>query len=271
MKKGMVLAAVLVVLTVGGIGWAANGDVGVDVDATWVSKYIWRGIDRLDDKAAFQPSINVNVGSGFSVGVWASYAGSSKDGGSISTVNATEFNYILTYNGSAFTGETHQVDYAVNWIYYDFIDEPDNVADIQEFNVTTAFPQICPGGVVPRYTAVYIWPAESKGPSNGATGWIHVFGVDYDLVLGEVIPNNPEQVLTFSWDITYNDGAGVTGRPDVLNPDHDWSHMTWGVSTDIACPFGGTFRPGLYYQTSMEDTVNSEDELWTGLSYTLSF
>ncbi len=271
MKKGMILEVVVVVVAIGGIGWAAEGDIGVDVDVTWVSKYIWRGFDLLDDKAAFQPSINVDLGHGFSVGVWASYAGSSKGGGSISTVNATELDYILTYNNSAFAGEAYQMDYAVNWIYYDLIDMPSKDADLQEINVALAFPQICPGGIVPRYTAIYIWPAQGGGLANGATGWLHQFGVDYDIAVGEIIPNNPEQVFTFSWDITYNDGAGATGRTDRLNPDHDWSHMTWGLSTEIACPFGGTFRPGIYYQTSMEDTVNTEDEFWTGLSYTLSF
>ncbi len=276
MKKGLILAVAVVVFAIGGIGWAAEGDIGVDIDATWVSKYIWRGFDLLDDKAAFQPSISVDLfGSGFSVGVWGSYAGSSKGGGSISTVNATELDYFITYNNSAFAGEAHQMDYAVTWLYYDLIDMPSKDADLQEINVALAFPQICPGGIVPRYTAIYIWSAEGGGLANGATGWLHQMGLDYDIVLGEIIPNNPEQIITFSWDITYNDGAGLTGTTNgglmPTDVDHDWSHMTWGLSTEVACPFGGTFRPCIYYQTSMEDTVNPEDEFWTGLSYTLSF
>ncbi len=270
MKNG-IFAVAVVVFAIGGVGWAAEGGIGVDVDVAWVSKYIWRGFDRLGDKAAFQPSINVDLTSGFSVGVWSSYAGSSKGGGGISTVDATELRYILTYDNIAFAGETYQMDYAVSWIYYDFIDRPSKAADFHEINVALAFPQICPGGIVPRYMAAYLWPAEGGGPANGVTGWMHQFGVDYDIVVGEIIPNNPEQVFTFSWDITYNDGAGATGRPDRLNPDHDWSHMTWGLSTEVACPFGGTFRPGIYYQVSMEDTVNKQDEFWTGVSYTLSF
>ena len=270
MKKG-IFAVAVVVFAIGGIGWAAEGDIGITVDATWVSKYIWRGFDFLDDKAAFQPSISLDLGHGFSTTVFASYAGSSKGGGSVSTVNATEYDYILTYNNSAFAGESYQMDYAVNWLYYDFIDMSTKDADFQEINVAIAFPQICPGGLVPRYMAAYVWPAKGGGQANGVTGWMHQMGVDYDIVLGEIIPNNPEQVITFSWDITYNDGAGAIGRSDRLNPDHDWSHMTWGLATEIAAPFGGTFRPGIYYQTSMEDTVNPEDEFWTGLSYTLSF
>ena len=274
MQKGFLTVAV-VVFAIGSIGWAEVGGIGVDIDATWVSKYIWRGFDLLDDKAAFQPSIILDFGSGFSAGVWASYAGSSKGGGSLSTVDATEFDYFLTYSGSAFTGEAYQMDYAVSWLYYDYIDQPSSAADAYEINVATAFPQLCPFGIVPRYTAIYLWPAESRGASNGLVGWMHQFGIDYDIVLGEVIPNNPEQVITFSADILYNDGAGLAGTTNggatPTDVDHDWSHIVWGLTTEIAAPFGGTFRPGVYYQTSMEDTVNTEDEFWTGLSYTLGF
>jgi len=70
---------------------AQQGDLGVTVDATWVSKYIWRGFDVLDDKAAFQPSIDFDLwDTGFHFTIWTSWAGASKNGGSISTVNKEE-------------------------------------------------------------------------------------------------------------------------------------------------------------------------------------
>jgi hypothetical protein len=73
--------------------------------------------------------------------------------------------------------------------------------------------------------------------------------------------NNP---LVFSWDITYNDGQGAS------TIDHDWSHITWGLSTsfDAGC---GTLTPALYYQTSMEKSINPEDEFWVGVSYGFDF
>lgn len=273
MKKGLVFTALLI-LTVTGF-CQAQGDLGIEVDATWVSKYIWRGYDVLDDKAAFQPSVSIDLfDTGFSFTVWASYPGSSKGGASNSTVNLTEYDYILTYSNSAFEGEAHQLDYAVNWIYYDLIENASKTSDFQELNIAVAMPQICGFGIVPHYTAAYLWTAKGGGVSNTVGGWIHEIGLDYNLVLGEIIPNNPEQILTFSWDITYNGGAGaISTNPAVSAPavDHDWSHMTFGLSTEFVDPFGGKIRPGVYWQKSMEDTVNNEDELWTGLSYTLSF
>jgi len=96
MKKLMVLVIVMVVLGAAGVGYAAEDKLGIDVDVTWVSKYIWRGFDKLDDKAAFQPSINLDLGSGFSANVWTSQAGSSGSSG-LSTVDAEEWNYTLAY------------------------------------------------------------------------------------------------------------------------------------------------------------------------------
>jgi hypothetical protein len=34
---------------------------------------------------------------------------------------------------------------------------------------------------------------------------------------------------------------------------------------------GAKITPAVWYQTSMEDTVNKNDEFWGGLSYTLTF
>ena len=103
-------------------------------------------------------------------------------------------------------------------------------------------------------------------------GFIHVLGLGYDFTVPGFLPDAPEQTLSFTWDVTYNDGtgSGLGAFPTGSDVDHDWSHMLWGVSTAIEC-YPGTFTPALYYQTSMDDSVNDEDEFWVGLSYTVSF
>jgi len=266
MKKSIILAS-LVGLLIGGIAVAAeDGQYGVTLNTTWVSKYIWRGIDVLDDKAAIQPSISMDLGSGFSATVWASWAGASQNGGSKSTVNADEMDYILSYGNSVYEGETYATDYSLNWVYYDFTDQPSKAADAQEINASFAMPNLCPHGVVPSYTIVKMWAAKSNGDAGEVGGWIHVLGLDYGLTVPGFLENNPEQTIDLHWDLTYNGSAGATAE----GVDHDWSHMTFGASTDIALG-SGTFRPGVFYQVSMEDTVNNEDELYTGVSYSLSF
>jgi hypothetical protein len=269
MKKGIIAVTVMMLFSMAGVGYAVEteyGELGVDVDATWVSKYIFRGIDKLDDKAAFQPSINLDLfDTGFSFNLWSSFAGSSKGGGSTSTVDAEEWRYALTYAGSVLDGEQCQTNYAVSWIYYDYPDMASKDADSQEFNLALSWPELCPAGIVPSYTVLYNWPAEGGGATHRATaGYIHVIGLGYDLTVPGFLPDNPEQVISLSAAATYNDGTYGAGI------DHDWSHILWGVSTEIEMPYG-TLTPALYYQTSMDDSVNTEDEFWVGVSYGFSF
>ena len=59
-KQGILLAA-LVLFGVVGLAQSQEQPLGVTADATWVSKYLWYGVDLLDDKAAFQPSVDVDL------------------------------------------------------------------------------------------------------------------------------------------------------------------------------------------------------------------
>ncbi len=247
-------------------GFAADGDLGIDIDATWVSKYIWCGFDKYNDKAAFQPSINFDLwGSGVSFNVWASYPGASGSDptGTSGNVNKTEMDYTLTYANTVFDGETYKTDYAVSWVYYDYPETTTNAADAQEFNIALEWHDLCPAGITPHYVYAYLWTAKGGGPyaATEPEGSAHIFGLTYDFELPSVV----DLPFSVSVDAVYNDGMG---RRTV---DHDWSHIVWGLSTSIDCPMGGTISPAIYYQTSMEDTVNPNDELWTGVSYSYSF
>ncbi|RKY11694.1 MAG: hypothetical protein DRP65_03490, partial [Planctomycetota bacterium] len=184
-----------------------------------------------------------------------------------------EWRYILTYANSVLDGEQCQTDYALSYVYYDYPDMASWQGDTQEFNLALSWPNLCPMGIVPSYIIIDSWPTHGGtrnagkggvGGNRATAGFIHVFGLNYGLPVEGFLPNNPEQVLDLSWNITYNDGTyGST-------VDHDWSHMVWGISTDIDLPYG-TLTPAVYYQNSMEDTVNNQDEFWCGLSYGFSF
>jgi len=267
MKTGIIAVTVMMLFSMAGVGYAVEteyGELGIDVDATWVSKYIFRGIDKLDDKAAFQPSINLDFfDTGLSFNLWSSFAGSSGTS-TTSTVNAEEWRYALTYANSVLDGEQCKTNYAVSWVYYDYPDMATRDADSQEFNVALSWPEICPAGVVPSYAVICNWPSKGGGLVRETAGFIHVFGLGYDYTVPGFLPDNPEQVLSFSAAFVYNDGTyGST-------VDHDWSHILWGFSTPIDLPYG-TLTPAVYYQTSMDDSVNTEDEFWCGISYGFKF
>ena len=156
MNKARILLITGILLCVAGISQAQEADgakLGIDVDTTFVSKYIWHGFDLLDDKGAFQPSVNVDLwGTGLSVNFWGSIplsAGYSSSGG-FSRVDATELDYTIAYDCTIFDDEAYATDVTTNWIYYDFIDQASRTGDAQEFGLGFSWPNICPFGLVPQ-------------------------------------------------------------------------------------------------------------------------
>lgn len=239
------------------IAVGAAGPLGVDLDATYVSKYMWRGYDLFNDRGAFQPSINADLfGTGFSANVWASIpAGSGSE-------DLTELDYTLSYAFSLFADEAYALDICANYIYFDYI-KLNHMADCHEIGVGASMPnliRVADIALVPSYYMGHIWP-NSSGVDDVA-GAFHVLGLGFDLPVSTPITSGAPLVLSFAADITYNDGA--------FGADHDWSHSTFGVSTSL--PFGpGTLTPFVNYQVSMDDSVNTENELWSGMSLTFSF
>ena len=259
MKKMMLLVMLLVA---SGAAWAAEGKLGTEVDLTWASKFIWRGLDVGDNKAAFQPSVNFDLwGSGFSTKIWGTWLGGPTNGAE-AAVPTEKLEYSLTYANSLNKGDTMQVDYALTYTYADYYAHNSSLHDYQDLAATVALPKIH-GCFVPHYTLAYSWsgrPGPTTGWLNsGSEGFVHIVGFDYNFKVSE-------QPLTFSANAIYNDGT--YGE----NVDHDWSHIVWGLSTSFKCPAtGGKFIPAIYYQTSMDDSVNPNDEFWTTLSYKINF
>jgi len=231
------------------------------LDATYVTKYIWRGFDVLDDKAAFQPSANLALENGLFFNVWGSVAGSSKGDGSVSTVNANEIDYTVGY-ANTFGEDCFVTNYSIGWRLYDYPSMASNDADMQEGFVELAWPNLIGNGFTPKYAYYHMWASEGSGAVRGNGGPIHVLGTDYSWTF----EGAPELPMTFGSYAVFNDGTG--GQ----SVDHDWSHILWGLSTNFRCPLtNAKITPGLWYQTSMEDTVNKSDEFWSSLSYTLTF
>jgi uncharacterized protein (TIGR02001 family) len=259
-KKGILLAAVIL-LSAAGLVQAQEGELGVTLDVTYVSRYIWRGFDVYNNNtSAIQPSIDIDFYvTGFGVNIWSSRANAS------GFENAEELDITLYYYNSLFEGETYATDYRVGWLYYNYPDNPPSALDMQEFFAELSWPNICPAGIVPSYTIIRMWPATSNSSVSSADGWIHIVGLGYDWTVEGLLPETQEQTLHLSADLVYNDGAGGVAV------DHDWSHMLFGVSTDFEVADNLTFTPALYYQASMENTVNTQDEFWVGLSLKYKF
>jgi uncharacterized protein (TIGR02001 family) len=232
--------------------------LGIQLDVTWVSKYIWHGQDLYEGHAAFQPSITFDLyGSGFSVGVW----GSSACGGGF--VNSDELDYWAAYSNSLFKDTKFKTDFEVKWTYYDYTRISSDEADSEELDFSFSWPNIFPCGIVPNYTLSYLYSATSHSPAAALEmdGFMHTFGFTYDVNVPQVKLPLP---LKFSWDITYNDGQG--GK----DFGHEWAYTTFGLSSYIKCGPGG-FTPAIYFQKTMDKSTNPQDEIWCSFSYTLNF
>lgn len=274
MKKGILLATVML-LSTAGLVQAQEAELSGTIDITYLSSNIWRGFDYyVDDHSAFQTGIDLDLyGTGFGVNVswWRAISATFE--------NAERISLGLYYGNNFFEGENYVTNYKTGWVYYGFPDEPRSgsatgqAADMQEFFIALSWPEICPAGVVPSYTALTMWPSEGNSAASRNAGWAHVFGLGYDLTIPGLIPDIAEHILHLSAAAVYNDGVapGVVTGTTSGTIDHDWSHAVFGVSTDLDLGNNLTFTPGFYYQSSWEDTVNTQDEYWVSLSMKYAF
>lgn len=258
MKKVILLTAAILLSTT---AFAQEGELSGTVDVTWLSQYIWRGFEMYGEQSAIRPSIDLDLfDTGLGLNVLWIRANSTSNGSGHEA--GEELHYTLTYDNSLFENETYATNYQVGWTYYDF-PHVSSENDLQEMFATLSLPEICPEGVVPSYTIIKMWASEGLSPSREISGWFHVLGLDYDLTLEGLLPEIPEQILHLSAAMWYNGGAAAAGV------DHDWSHAVFGVSTDFDLGYDLTLRPGVYYQSSWDDSVNPSDEFWcsVGMSY----
>ena len=287
MKKKLMLLALIVCVVVPNLASAWNTimpdeEMGVELNAKFATKYLWRGIDLMGNKAAFMPSVTVDFSTitgieelkGFSGQVLAVYPGSSGMAtATTSMVNSTEYDYSVAYRGTCSQDGMVQTDYAVIYTYYDFIDQPTTAADAQEIALAFAWPNLCSAlgidamdKLVPTYMAAKIWRSKSNSTlAAGYDGWAHFFGLNYPVEFAGFLPgegNEENQIFDLSFEIVYNDGYAAA--------DHDWSHATWGIGTDVAMgPV--TFTPAIYYQATMDSSVNTEDEFYSTFNFKYAF
>jgi len=264
-KKGILLTAVIL-LSAAGLAQALEGELHGVLDFTYQSKYIWRGFDVYGDKSAIQPSIDLDLyQTGFGINIMTHRANSS------GYENGERWDYTVYYGNSVFEGETYATNYRLGYVYYNYPDSSShtkNSSDLQEMQLVLSWPEICPAGVVPSYVLVKLWPSNGGTLNGEASGWAHIFMLDYGLNLGTLIPDMPEQVLNLHTELVYNDGVDPRG----VGVDHEWSNIVFGVSTDFDLGNNLTFTPGLYHQVTMDDSVNDDkDETWVSLSVKYRF
>jgi len=267
-KQGFLLAALLMFCAV---GYAQAQELHGSFDLTYQTDYVWRGFDIFGDQSAVQTSLDLDLmGTGFGLNAIGHRANSS------GYETAERWDYNLYYQNMVNPDDPYALMYRVGWMYYNFPQMQDHVADLQEMHAILSMPKICPFGSIPSYVLVKLWPSSSgslvgsRSPLGGtASGWAHIFMLDYPLTVGGILPDTPEQVLNLHAEVVYNDGVGPPGN----NVDHDWTNAVFGVTTGIDLAENIVLTPGVYHQIAMDRSVNnsSENETWGTLSLTYKF
>lgn len=278
-----VLTGMALLFVIGGVmqAQAPDGELHGVVDVTYQSKYLWRGIDVYGDKSAFQPSVMLDLwGTGFGI----SAEGHRPNSSGFETQERWDFT--LFYKNAICPDEDFAMQYLFGWRYFYFPDDPlDGIPagssgeiDLQEIHAVFSWPKILQvEGLVPTYVLVKLWPAESDsfvgsqeipGLTRGGTasGFAHIFMLDYGFPIQGLTPDTPEQIIRLHSEAVFNDGVDPRG----IGVDHDWSNAVFGISTDFEMADNLNLTPGVYYQVTMDETINDDqDETWftLGLSY----
>lgn len=284
MKKWMILGwmVVLPALSLGQAadktGGAAPKSAGIEilgygldvegfVDLAYQSRYIWRGFDVYRDNNG---AVQLTAGLDFADSGFGALVSGHRAIGSGYEVQE-RWDYSLYYQNAVFKGEPFQTQFRLGWVYYNFPEFEADYADLQELHAVVSMPNITNiKGLVPSYVLVKLYPAHHGGApvAGNASGFAHIFMLDYAFPITGFLPTMPEQVIKLHSELVYNDGVSPM-RTDV---DHDWSNAVLGVSTDFDLGYGITLTPALYHQISMETTVNTDDsETWFTVSAKLVF
>lgn len=230
--------------------------LGVTLDVTYASKYISKGGRYFGSKSAICETLDIDLyDTGFGLLVHNRMANA---GG---FENKQKFKYGVYYHNSIFDDEVYKTRYKFTWHYEHYYEEPRNKSNKGECTFEFDWPELLPGGLVPDYTVWYAYPAGSHYDNRNSAGWLHRFGLGYDLS----VPELADRVFHLSASAWYRDGRGGPAK------DRDWSHATFGISTKFRLTENMSFLPALYYQSSWEDTVNTNDELYAKLSLRYKF
>jgi hypothetical protein len=265
MKKVIILGVLML------LGWtgsllAQTSDLHGAIGAEYSSKYVWRGFTLYGSKGAIHPFVDLDLfGSGFGLNVTGHIPNGSGQVNGVGLQQFEHWDYTLYYHNQLFSDQTYATNYMLGYVYYNYPELPSHGSrsiDLQEIHGLLSWPKLLGvEGLVPSYCLVKMWPSNSNTAIGNASGFAHIFMLDYGLRMQCPITNQ-ERVINLHSEVVYNDGVGPGGQ----NVDHDWSDAVFGVSTDVDLGSNLIFTPGLFHQVTMDKSVNNEKSVtWASL------
>jgi hypothetical protein len=245
---------------------------GFMVGATWDSQYIWRGFNVYGGDSAAHVLADLAL---WDTGFGISVVGHQNLSESIGDLQ--RWDGMAYYQNVLFAGEPLATNFRLGYVYYWYTKaNQGRTQDLMEGQLILSWPNLLPiKGLQPSYAFAYMWPgmkndwAESANPSFGknCTGMFQILMLDYAFTVPAVIPAMDDQVIKLHSELVYNGGLSPLGG----YVNSGLSDAVVGASTDFA--FGArrniVLTPAVYYQFSLEDSVNPDNEFWVsvGLKY----
>jgi hypothetical protein len=252
----------------------SQGQLRAMVGVTWDSQYIWRGFDVFGDEDALHVLTDLNLfDTGFGVSV-VGHQGLSEAFGDLQRWDGTVY-----YQNGLFAGAPLAVNFRVGYVYYYYPKTNFGLTqDLMEGHLILSWPNLLPiQGLQPSYAFAYMWPgsknhwAEVENPDfdENSTGMFHILMLDYAFSTPPLIPGMDDQAIRLHSELVYNGGVSPYGT----KVQSGFSDVVVGASTDFA--FGADrnliLTPSVYYQFSLEDTVNPDNEFWVSVSLKYAF
>jgi len=257
-------------------------EMKVKFDLTYGTKYVWRGFNVFGSKSAIHPTLDVFCPTS-SMGVSVEGHRANSSGYEINE----RWDYQLYYLGKAFQDEAYELNYRLAYVYYNYPELSSHTTgsiDLHELHGVLSFPKLLGiEGLVPSYVLVKLAPVNSgtivgaNSPSGGtASGFAHIFMLDY--AMPYVCPfTGVDRKLNWHSEFIFNDGVAPDGGNTIVKgrfrgpADSDWSNAVFGATTNYELNSNVSLTPGLFYQFSFDDSVNSSDQYWGTLSLTCKF
>ena len=244
MKSRKILLAAILLLSTAVFAYGQENELGVTLDVTYVSKWLSKGAEAYGQHGGIFKTLDLDLfGTGF--GVKVTHRNSTSSG----YVDEQRFDYRPYYNMMFFDDKPYATKFNLSMGYEHYPGLSRHKANTTyEWIFAFSWPDILPKGLVPCYTAHYEYPANSGEAFNYITGWVHRFGLGLDVDVEEL-----PSPIKLSAEVAYTDGLG--------GASHDWSYAVFGVSTIFDLNENIVFIPGVYQQISMDDSVNSRDDI----------
>jgi len=169
-----------------GTAQAEEDQLGVTLDLTYMSKWMTKGAEGYGQQAALFKTIDLDLyGTGF--GVKVTHRNATASG----YVDKQRFDYRPYYKSKLFEGEPLATNYNISCGYEHYTGLARDAANTTfEWIFAFSWPNLTPQGIVPNYIAHYEYPAGSGYTHHDVTGWVHRFGLGYDLTVIE-LPESP--------------------------------------------------------------------------------